>query len=417
MKIKLLFLVSALIILVQCQGTQPILDKYQPNGIYNLAYEKLPVLKKDIGLRLGGFNGLYYRDNRIFYTVTDRGPVLEKIDQNGHAQTYFLDPDFTPEIVKLELQDDHSIKIIKQIPIRNPLNNKVSGLNPQNIWTQDQTILNENVKNDLWGIYPAGVYFDIDSHFFWVADEYNPSLLELTVEGKWVRRIRPAEGFRKAFASHTVNGGFAGIDMDRSGRLVTVLGRCLEHNRNINDPNQNRPINYGLRRIALYNFNTQQDLSLFYFVEPSDVDQIPERFVKLGSVVAVNDTSFLITEYANYNGMKRSLLFEAVITDSTVKVSEGLEGIEGKTFETLDSTTWHDKKLYPVKKNLLIDLLAEGIENPGGMALVNDHQVAVIENNRYGIIDADLQNKTFKIEKKAIKLEVLDLPKTLKIEQ
>ncbi len=417
MKFKLLYFIPLFIFFVQCEVTQPILDKYHPNGTYTLAYEKLPPLEKNRDLRLGGFSGLFYRGNRMFYTVTDRGPVLESTDQNGHANTYFLYPEFIPQIVQLELQDDHTIKIVKQIPIKNPLNKKVTGIMPENTWAQDQTVLNENISKDLWGLYPAGVYFDIESHFFWIADEYNPALLELTVEGQWVRRIRPTEGFRKAFASHTVNGGFAGIDIDKSGRLVTVLARCLEHNRNINDPNQSRPINYALRRIALYNFNTQQDLSLFYFVESSDRDQIPARFVQLGSIIAVNDTSFLVTEYASYNGIKRSLLFEAVITDSTAKVSEGLEGIEGRTFETLDSATWREKKMYPVKKNLLVDLQAAEIENPGGMALINDHQVAVINNNNYGIIDVDIRSKTFKIDKKAIKLEILDLPKTLKIEK
>ena len=418
-KVLITFLSLLMIIgITSCQSVvEPYFkNNYTPTGSYSIAWNKLPVIDKNRNLHLGGFVGLYYYGGRIFYTITDRGPVLQQLDESG-ASTYFLSPSFTPQIIKLELEDDHSIKIVEQIPIKNPLGNNTTGLLPPDTWNQFEDILNTGQSSDPWGLFPGGIVMDVEKHLFWFADQYKPALMQITVDGRWVRRLRPGEGLRKAFKNIAVDGGFTGVDINSDGDLVTLLGRSLEHNRNINDKVQNRPINYALRRVVIYKFSTTSDISMFYFVEPQAYDGIPEKFISLGDIAAVNDSSYLITEYGNYNGMERSLLFKAVITDSTSRVEPGLEGIDNKTFETLDSTEWAKNKLIPLKKELLVNLGTIGISRPEGLAIIDANHVAIINNNDYDITNGNPISKSYILNGKPTVIKIITLPANLSIKK
>jgi hypothetical protein len=400
-------------LLIGCDTTEPLIDHFNPNGTYNIQWNDLSKIG-NTNLKLGGFTGLYFGGKRDFYTITGRGPVVQTFDENG-AKAYFVSPSFVPRIIHLELQDDHSAKVVESFPIKAPTGKDISGLPPAGVWSDDETITNNEQLTDDWGLFPGGVYYDINNHFFWIADQYNPGILQLTVNGEWVKRLRPGEGYRLNFAKHTVNGGFTGIDFDRFGNIITVMGRALEHNRNVNDPVQSRPINYSLRRIAQYVPGSNVDYSFFYFVERQNLDGIPERFVELSDIVSVNDTSFLVLEEGECEGLRRSLLFEAVINDSTSKVVEGLEGLDNKTFETLDSEEWEANGLKALHKNLLVDLIGEGLRKVEGMAIVDSRHLAVIENNNFGIKSGNPNSGEYQVDNSSIKLKIIELPKKLDV--
>jgi hypothetical protein len=412
---KILLAVSVSVALFSCDSTEPLIDRFNPSGTYEIRWDDLPDIETT-NLKVGGFTGLFYAGNRDFYAVTGRGPIVQKLDENG-AETYFVKPTFVPKVVHLELQDNQTAKILETISIKTPAVQNISGLPPQGVWSEDETITNDEQLADDWGMFPGGIYFDINNHFFWIADQYNPGVFQLTVDGQWVKRLRPAEGYRLNFAKHTVNGGFTGIDFDRFGNIITVMGRTLEHNRNVNDPDQNRPINYALRRIASYDPSNNIDYSFFYFVEPETLDGIPERFVELTDIVSVNDTSFLVLEEAEFNGKTRALLYEAVIHDTTSKVVEGLEGLENKTFETLDSTEWKANGLNALNKNLLADLSGEGLRKTEGLAIVDEQHVAVLENNNFGITEGNPSNGDYQIDKASIKIKIITLSKKLDLKR
>lgn len=418
MKNVVIFILQVVIIamiITACDSTEPLIDHFNPSGTYEIKWDELPAIE-NTDLKLGGFTGFYYAGKRDFYLVTGRGPIVQKVSENG-AETYFVKPSFVPKIIRIELQDNQTAEIVETTDIKNPVNQNVSGLPPENVWSEDETITNDETLSDDWGMFPGGIYFDIDDHFFWIADQYSPAVYQITVDGQWVKRLRPGEGYRLNFAKHTVNGGFTGIDFDRFGNIITVLGRTLEHNRNVNDPDQNRPINYALRRIASYDPSNNLDYSFFYFVEPENHDGISERFVELTDIVAVNDTSFLVLEEAEHNGKKRSLLFEAVIHDSTSKVIEGLEGLENKTFETLDSTEWKENELNALHKNLLVDLSVEGLRKIEGLAIIDEQRVAVLENNNFGIMEGVPSNGEYQVDKTSIRIKIIVLPKKLDLKR
>ncbi len=405
--------ITVLFTLNSCDVNTPLIEHFTPSGTYSIAWNNLPKISEASDFKLGGFSGLYYKDGRTFYTITDRGPVLQRINEKTGAAVYYLQPDFIPRLVQLELQDDHSIKVISQIPISNPAGQSVSGRIPPASWNKDETVVNQNVNEDVRGVYPGGIVMDVQNHFFWFADQYNPALMQMTVDGQWVKRLKPMEGLRKALSNLTVSGGFSGADIDADGRLVTVTRRCLENNYGLDDSSSS--MNYSLRRIIFYNPDKHSDLSLFYFVDPETKDGLNPRFACLGDVAAVNDTSLLITEFGSYGGSDRSLLYKVVIEDSTTRAEAGLEGILGKTFETLTSTEWKDNGLKAVKKELLFDLSTVGIKHPEGIAIINNEQVAVIDNNNWGITNPDPSSGSYSLDTSPVKLEIITLPVKLNL--
>ena len=417
-KIKILFNLQIFIILIlaevftSCDSTDPLFDKFMPFGTYTINWNDLPKINENTSLRLGGFVGLFYKDNRTFYTITDRGPVTQSLDENG-SRTYFEVPEFIPSIIELELQDDNTVKVVKQIAITNPAGTSITGLLPSDSWNSDEEINSPNPTEDDWGIFPGGVLFDIKNNFFWIAEQYNPALMQITYDGQWVRRIRPGEGLRRALGNQTVDGGFTGIDFYGEDHLVTVNGRCLENNHIAGD--KAGSMNYAMRRVNIYNLKSNTDISMIYNVEPQSLDGIPEQFVFLGDIAAVNDTSFLVTEFAEFNGSTRNLLFMLSTNDSTTKALVGLEGILGKTIETLTVKERKDNKIKPVNKKLIYDLSVTKIKRPEGIAIINKNTIAVIGNNKYGIIDGDPTNGNYGLNKDPIYLEIIKLPNDLEL--
>lgn len=408
----LLLSIFTILFIISCDTTEPLFDKYIPNGTYSLKWNDLPKLSSDKNLRLGGFVGLYYKGNRTFYTVTDRGPMIQNLNENG-AKTFFILPSFVPQIVQLELQDDNSIKVLNQINIKKPSGQSTSGKVPPEIWNKDETLFNNEAIDDYWGIYPGGIFFDVAKNYFWISDQYQPSLMQVTTDGEWVRRLRPKEGLRSVLANHTVEGGFTGIDFYKDNFILTITGRSLENNRKPDD--QTSKINYALRRVIRYGLKDNNDLSMLYFVEPQSLDGIPERYVLLGDIAVVNDTSYLVTEFANYNGIKRNLLFQISISDSTTKAPVGLEGILNKTIETLSSKERRDNNIIPLKKRLLFNLKETKLTRPEGIAIIDETHIAIIDNNRFGIINGNPEAHDFELNAEPIILEVITLTKKLKL--
>lgn len=408
--VNLSMLAGVLLLFTACETTDPLFDHYQPEGEYLLNWNDLPTIDENEGLKLGGFSGLYYTGGRTFYTITDRGPIVQNETESGNT-SYLISPDFTPQIVTLELQNDNTIKVTDQKPITNPAGLLVSGKLPENSWIENETFTNTENISDSWGIYPGGLLMDVSNNFFWFADQYQPALYQSTVEGNWGRRIRPAEGMRRAFGNHTVNGGLTGLDFTTDGDIITIMGKCLENNRASEDTGS--VMNYGIRRIGLVNANDATDLSLFYLVEPESYDGIPERNIMLGDISTVNDTSYIVTEYGNYNGVERNLLYMVSVVDSTTKALVGLEGINSQTFETLSPASWRAAKINVVVKRLLLDLSSSSIRKPDAIAIVDDKHIAIIDNNGYGIVNGNVQNQSYQIEETPIKLEIFTLPNKL----
>ena len=128
----------------------------------------------------------------IFWMITDRGP-------NGEDPRSFPVPDFTPFILKVRAANG-VIEILEAIPItgQGVATNGVTGLpNLEN--TEEPPAINEEFfacdqTTDLdpnpHGLDTEGLVRTLDG-YFWVVEEYSPSILKIDAHGKVVKRYFP----------------------------------------------------------------------------------------------------------------------------------------------------------------------------------------------------------------------------------
>lgn len=390
---------------VACDSGSTLVERFEPEGSYTLSWTDLPGIEGGSDLRMGGFVGLTYVGGRDFYTVLDRGPVLG--DSENDSSRFFVAPSFTPEIARLSLQDDGTIKLTERIPLLAAGGQPVSGLPPPKPWRFNETVLNES-SPDAWGLYPGGLVMDRKNHFFWVADHYGPSLLQVTVQGEILRRVRGDNGLRAAYLTRRNHGGFAGIDVEPSGDILAVMRRSLNNSVSADDV-----VNDSLRRVVRFSPGNGEERSFFYMVNPEAVDGIPPHAVELSGLAVVRNNEFLVTEQADVAGQKRSLLFAVTLTDSSTSARRGLEGIIGKTIETLTETEWREAGLIPVAKRLVADLTEMGIDRPEGVAIVGKRKVAILEAGGYGIVDGDPHSQSYGIQPRDVRIVIIELAEEL----
>jgi len=400
-----LILIPVLALIINsCDTVDPAFESYTPRGSYKINWNDLPKQADMSDLKLGGFTSLHYLKNRDFVAITDRGPVLK---EDNSDDIYFLNPAFNPQILKLELQNNGNMKIVDQIPILTPGNISASGLIPDGDWATGENLQSSDNSQttDSWGVNPGGVYFDQINNFYWFTDHYGPGIFQATINGEIIKRLRPYEGLRKALRTRVAEGGFAGLDTDSNNRFVTITKRALN-----NSKSPGEEINQSFRRIIRYDPADDDDRCMFYFVESDSFDGLPVDKALIGDIAVYSDTTFFVTEYGEFNGVSRSLLFKVTIDDSTTKAPPGLEGVAGKTFETLTDEEWVEINLIPVKKTLVADLSFLDIKRPDGIAIVGNSSIAILENNNYGIINPDVAGKTYQLDKSSITLTIVDIP-------
>lgn len=410
-----LLIVFSVLFLVSCDSTSPLIEHFEPAGDYILKYTDLPLLEKNKEVHLGGFNGLHYKGGRIFYTITSRGPVLSK-----NNQISLVVPDFTPEIIELTLQDDNSISITNRIQIKAPGGSLTSGKIPLERSVYGEVLI-DSQGDDYWGINPGGIHYDRKNNFFWFGETYQPGLFQATMDGEIVKRLRPDEGLRRVFRSAYNHGGIRGIDSDNQDRLISIFNHGLE-NRAMGDDTSS--IDYSIRRISRVDYtknkstNPEAEISMFYKVEPESFDGIPVSQVNTGDITFIDDSTYLVAEYADFGGETRSLLYIVRNTVAT-KAIESQEGLLGKTFETLlpDEIAKDEVDFVPVKKTLFSNLKAIGITYPSGMALIDKNNLAIIQNNKFGLKNTDPVSKTFEFDKSDIKISIIDISEIYKTEK
>ncbi len=415
---KNIILFIFIVLLSSCDVTEPIIENYSPEGTYHLSWEDLTTIDKSKDLKIGGFTGLTYAGRRNFYAITSRGPSIEEFKvENGNS--YLIEPDYSPRILLLELQDDKSIKIINETQLTNPFEELVKGFSPPSPYNSNETFLNDNASFDDWNIDPSGLYFDINENLFWICDKYGPTFFQATREGKLVTRIRPNEGFRNTYLKRRMDGGFNGIAFNPEGKIYGITKRVL--NNLPDDTSDLSTLNKRMRRLQVQNLdvlNIETDVCYLYYVEPEEFDGLEPDNVFLGDIAFVNDTTFLVTEYGELNGVKRSLLYKINIDpEQTFEAKLGHEALRSKTIETLTETDRDELNIKPVIKTLLLDLKNSEIKNPESIAIINENKIAIIDNNKFGITSGNISSKSYSLDKKSITLQVFNLEKPLNIEK
>ncbi|MCB1198805.1 MAG: esterase-like activity of phytase family protein [Deltaproteobacteria bacterium] len=352
-------------------------------------------------LYLGGFSGLAYRGEKtkegfpILWTHTDRGPNAEPFQPEGKTQKYrpFPLPAFQPLWVKFALDTQKGkLQILQTIPLTGPNQKPVTGM--PNDPSHDEVPSDLRVQQldyDPYGLDLEGMTFAPDGSV-WMADEYRPSLVHFSKDGKLLDRFIPkasnttqldmgTPALSKIFASRKQNRGFEAIAI--SGNTVySFLQSPLPHSKN------------DKRSVRVIAFDTESHKEVGQYVYILD----NKKADKIGDMVHIKDKQFLVIERDGKVGPSSFKKIYRVDFANATNLLD-LSNRKQKHIEKTDSEKFASKGIQPAKKTLLADVSALGIDNIEkfeGITILDDHTIALVNDNDFGL-QGDFDPKTGKL--------------------
>lgn len=336
-----------------------------------------------------------------FYAITDRGP-------NGDIPTYVKDgkkmsgkffptPNFTPSIgiIKVNPAKDRA-DIIASIPLK--VNGKpISGKPiPSGLTGSTNEVALDFKMNDLGtdrnGLDTEGLALDKDGNF-WISDEYGPFIAKVDKKGNILEKYGPGMGLPKILADRVPNRGSEGLTVDEKGRVFALIQSPL----NV-DGKTAKTAKY--TRIVEFDPVTKETTMYAY---PVDTGYKNTGAAKIGDITSIGNGQFLMIEQGKQHGEMQNLIYKVDLNGATPIADNGdLE------YGRLDG------KIVPAKKELVLDLRAEGwnIEKAEGLALLPDRKtIAVVNDNDFGmdidvkdsaVADPEVSDYTYDSDKKAM---------------
>lgn len=403
-----------------------ILDATHPNAAYP---------GQQLEIRGGGFGSdaaAHPSNAKQFYTLADRGPNSDFEGVAG-AGKQFLVPDYTPRIGLFEVQEDGQITKIKEILLKDPEGNPITGIpNPKAFggtneipydvagepMTVNPALPYDEVTNpilaDRYGLDPEGLAALTDGTF-WVSDEYGPHLVHYDAEGVEIERINPfAHDERNnvmvngkpillpaELAKRRANKSMEGLTTTPDQTtLVGIMESALD--------NPDKSVRQSaLTRIVTINLKTGQIGQYIYRRNHA-------KYVNSG-ITAINDHEFYVIEHdrkfplvdtnVEKHVYKIDIMdatdIETLADSETLKQSADLGlMVAGQTLEQYtaegDVSGWEALSklgIHPVKKTLAVDVLAAVAGYPHnkleGMWLRQDGTLGLLNDDDFAMTDSD----------------------------
>jgi hypothetical protein len=338
------------------------------NSCFSKDVEYIPLNKLSQGNELvGGFSGLFLESNQdkdvlIFMTHSDRGPNGDKIEdpRTGQIKRRFMYPDFQPFWKRFSInRKTKEIKLLNTIGLTLPNKKPLTGISNNN---EDEVLIDGNgkeLKKDINGIDPESICFD--GRFFWMGEEYGPSLLKFSQAGELLRRYVPETSYAQApdeiykdslpkvLLKTKLNRGFEGVACD-GDKVYAILQSPL--------PGENLDV-----RLIEFNSVTEKvERELFYPLDSKKADKIGDMVFSQGFLYILEQN-------------------DEVGDNSFHKVYK----VELSSFD----------KPERVNKILVKDLVKAGYsfaEKIEGLTVINDQEIAIVNDNDFGVHDSSAES-------------------------
>lgn len=400
---------------------------------FTLPAASLPSIGTTVGgqtIKLGGFSGLFFEgvDEETgrykFVTHTDRGPNGEP---TGLLRPFLL-PDFSPEIVRLELdRDTGAITVTGRISLkRSDGTTPITGL--PNLQVTDgtaNTAYNDEIGVDLHGntieVDPLGGDFEgivvDDDGSFWMCDEYRPAIYHFDDAGVLIDRFVPigtaaavggmagdygTEALPAVLAQRRQNRGFEAI-AKYNGKIYAFVQSPLRNPVSASNGTLN-----GLRNVRLVEFNPANNTTkqYLYIMDNADLGGADNtRADKIGDMTSLGNGDFLVVERdddSTADGDAAATIEKKVYRFNLTNATDisSLTGNVGSTGKTVDQLTLAEllaNSVTPVMKMLQVDLTAAGygaVQKVEGLAAVDPYTIAVINDNDFQVAGITINNAT-----------------------
>jgi hypothetical protein len=417
-------------------------EQPQATATYEWSERDRPLIGTTLGgqkIRLGGFSGLAYEgttgDGKLkFITHTDRGPNGEPTGINRP----FVLPEFNPRVVRFTLDPENGeFEITGQISLRRADGRLLTGVSNTALSADANQPYNDEVpvdlKNRVLPLDPLGGDFEgivVDSDgSFWMCDEYRPAIYHFSKNGRLIERLIP-RGTHQAAGLATPPEGVAGkygtevlpavIAQRRQNRGMEAIaiqdGRIYAF---VQSPIRN-PASLGnnalnaMQNVRIVEFDpaTRATRQFLYIMDnPPSVDGTNDtRADKIGDAVAIPGGGFLVIERDDDAVPEDPI---PIITKKVYAASlagatdiSALGAVDQMTLAELEAAG-----VKPVSKKLHVDLAQAGyagVEKVEGLALLDSGQLALLNDNDFGVAQIDIDNTTgrFKVRPGYIPEEV-----------
>lgn len=349
----------------------------------------------DRGVMLGGIGSDIYPAGRKgeFWTVTDRGPNGQ-IKVDGTKRRTFPVPGFDPAIVKVRVSGKR-VEVLRSIPLTTRSGAPVTGL--PNQAGRDEAPYSYDAKTPLAynpnGLDTEGIVRSADGSF-WLVDEYGPSLVHVSGNGRVLARYVPeglnlkgadypvVEALPAVLLHRKVNRGFEGLALLPGGDLVLAVQSPLSL------PDQDA--GEASRNVRLLRFSTKKRAVTaeyayrFDAVDVVDPGEEDTSELKISSVVAIGGNDLLVEERTD----RAARLHRVTLPRGA--------GILGSRWDTPSASPSYEELADPaasgvpvLRKSLVVDLGAvTGV--PGkieGVAVTGRNTLALINDNDFGMTD------------------------------
>jgi hypothetical protein len=385
-------------------------------------------------LRLGGFSGLQFEgltsDGKLkFITHTDRGPNAEPTGINRP----FLVPFFNPRIVRFTLDpQDGSFELADQIALRAGNGRPLTGLPNTALSADASQPYNDEVpvdlRNNVLPLDPLGGDFEgiavADDGSFWMADEYRPAIYHFSKRGRLVERFVPIgmhaaagepvpapgaagkfgiEALPAVIAQRRQNRGMEAIAI-QEGKIYAFVQSPIRNPATLSNGALN-----AMQNVRLVEFDpaTRATRQFVYIMDnPPAVGADDTRADKIGDMVAVPGGGFLVVERDDDSVLKDAIetitkkVYAASLTNATDVSSLGTFDVGGGVQKTVDQMSAAELAavgVVPVGKKLHVDLAQAGyagVEKVEGLALLPSGQLALINDNDFGVAQIVVDSTT-----------------------
>lgn len=384
-------------------------------------------------LYLGGFSGLAFEgttaDGKLkFITHTDRGPNGEPTGINRP----FLLPEFTPRLVRFTLNPaSGEFELTQQIHLKRADGTPLTGLPNTALSSDANQSYNDEVGVDLSGkplsIDPLGADLEgiaiAADGSFWMADEYRPALYHFDTHGKLIERLVPIgthaaagkpvpsagtagefgiEALPAVIAQRRQNRGFEAVAI-QNGKVYAFVQSPLRNPATLGNGALNAMKNVRVVEIDPQTRATRQFLYVMDNVAAVGPDDT--RADKIGDAVAVPGGGFLVVERDDdalpedpvETISKKVYAFK--LDGATDVSSLGLFDVGGvmKSVDQMTAAELAAVGVVPVTKTLRVDLAQAGyasVEKVEGLALLESGQLALINDNDFGVAGIVIDNAT-----------------------
>lgn len=380
---------------------------------------------KSFEIRNGGFGSDACKHPTIanqFYALTDRGPNATFKGEYGKGKMFPV-PDYTPRIGLFELEEDGSVKLIKEILLKRPDGTLITGLPNSSAYggtgetpydvhgnvirvdmSKPYDKMSNPIKLDDYGLDGEGLIALKDGSF-WVSDEYGPHIVHFDKNGVEIERINPflqdTRGKIKLpqeFANRRANRGMEGLTItpDESTLVGIMQSTMWNPNKKVQKSN--------ITRIVCINPKTGKTAQYLYKQEKaqnanSGISAIsPTQFY-----VIERDGSFLLGGPAKANQKAQKDIYEIDLTSGTnlesIKTGGHLSQdeklgllLDGKTLEqVVMEEGWQGLAKYgikPVNKKLIANV-AQALKYPHdkmeGMWVINKNLIGILNDDDFGV--------------------------------